>query len=146
MRRENELELFVKELKLKYGPVPVVCLCGSTRYLATYLDIQRRLTLAGVAVLTIGCVLGGKDGADSHLGAVVDAVHLRKIDVSDAVLVIDPRDDEGNPGHVGFSTRRELDYAVGCGVYRLSQIWPEYRQVTVKRALLDTYLTRPEFE
>ena len=41
--------------------------------------------------------------------AALDALHLRKIDVADRVLVVNPG------GYVGESTRREIAYARAAG-------------------------------
>lgn len=40
---------------------------------------------------------------------MLDAVHLRKIDLADRVLVVNPG------GYVGESTTREIAYARGAG-------------------------------
>lgn len=41
--------------------------------------------------------------------AVLDALHLRKIDLADRVLIVNPG------GYVGESTRREIAYAQAAG-------------------------------
>lgn len=102
-----------------------VCLCGSTRHLASFLRWNSILSRHGVVVLSIGCVLGDKDGSDRSLGEELDRVHRRKIDMCDAILVLDV------DGYEGRSTRSEVAYARrrGAGVYRLTdydcdQEWP----------------------
>ena len=85
---------------------PVVTLCGSTRFKKEYLEVQRRYTLNGWIVLSVGC-FGHADGEESSKGTklMLDSMHLRKIDMADRIHVI-------NPGkYIGHSTKREIEYA-----------------------------------
>ena len=51
-----------------------------------------------------------KAGDVDKRGAILlDALHLRKIDLADRVLVVNPR------GYIGESTRREIAYARAAG-------------------------------
>lgn len=65
-------------------------------------DANRELTFAGVIVVA-------PSEADveptSEQKAVLDALHLRKIDLADRVLIVNPG------GYIGESTRREIAYA-----------------------------------
>lgn len=85
----------------------IVCLCGSTRFAATFREANLRETLAGKIVLTIGCewhsdqALGLTDANKDRL----DALHLAKIDLADEVLVLNVG------GYIGNSTRLEVLYA-----------------------------------
>lgn len=91
----------------------VVCLCGSTRFWREFQAASLRETLAGKIVLSIGAASGTDD---EHFGnlpreeydrvkAMLDELHLRKINLADEILVL-------NVGqYVGQSTRREIDYA-----------------------------------
>ena len=83
-----------------------VCLCGSTRFRDAYLDAQRTETLAGRIVLTVG-LLGHHEGLDMDgpVKAMLDELHLRKIDLADEILVLNVG------GYIGESTRREIAYA-----------------------------------
>jgi hypothetical protein len=67
---------------------------------------NRDLTLAGVIV-----VAPGEAGAviTDAQKATLDALHLRKIDLADRVLVVNPG------GYVGESTSREIAYARATG-------------------------------
>ena len=47
--------------------------------------------------------------AERGLGILLDALHLRKIDLADRVLVVNPG------GYVGESTGREIAYARATG-------------------------------
>lgn len=70
----------------------VVCLCGSTRFADAWRDANRVETLAGRIVLSVG-LLGHEEGIDMNgpIKAMLDQLHLRKIDLADEVLVLNPR-------------------------------------------------------
>ena len=94
----------------------IVCLCGSTRFYDEFRRQNLRLTLAGEIVLSIGCDTKS-DGDLAAAGEVdfaavktdLDALHKRKIDLADYVLVINLG------GYVGESTRSEIEYAKSIG-------------------------------
>ena len=84
----------------------IVCLCGSTRFVAELRAVNRELTLAGVIVVApteAGEVITEEEKA------ALDAIHLRKIDLADRVLVVNPG------GYIGESTSREIAYARATG-------------------------------
>ncbi len=85
----------------------VVTLCGSGRFREAFEQAEFDETLAGRIVLTIGC--NTKDIARTpdleHHKPMLDELHLRKIDLSDEILVLNVG------GYVGESTRREIEYA-----------------------------------
>ena len=84
----------------------IVCICGSTRFVDEMRAANRDLTLAGVIVVAPG----EADGLISdEQKAALDALHLRKIDLADRVLVVNPG------GYVGESTNREIGYARATG-------------------------------
>jgi hypothetical protein len=89
------------------GKTPVVCLCGSGRFREAFEKAEFDETLAGKIVLTIGCNTKdiARDVDLEHHKPMLDALHLRKIDMSDEVLVLNVG------GYIGESTRREIDYA-----------------------------------
>ncbi|MFA4973925.1 MAG: hypothetical protein WC683_15035 [bacterium] len=88
----------------------VITLCGSTRFKAAYLQAQQDLTLKGNIVISVG-LFGHADCIDltPETKAMLDEMHLRKIDMADEIFVINPR------GYVGESTKREIAYAKGHG-------------------------------
>jgi len=97
------------EIVIPARPI-VVCLCGSTRFKDAFIDAQRRETLAGRIVLSVG--LFGHEEAmdmDGPVKAMLDELHMRKIDMSDEVLILN------FGGYIGESTRRELEYARSRG-------------------------------
>lgn len=88
----------------------VVCLCGSTRFKDEYRSENRRLTMAGKVVLSVG-LFGHSDDVELTSGqkAMLDAVHKRKIDLAHRVHVINVG------GYVGDSTSSEIEYARETG-------------------------------
>ena len=89
------------------GNYPVITLCGSTRFKEEFLDAQKRLTLEGNIVISVG--LFGHSG-DEEVWAegtkeMLDDMHKRKIDMADAIYVINV------DGYIGESTRSEIEYA-----------------------------------
>ncbi len=69
----------------------VVTLCGSTRFMNEFIEVQRNFTLQGVIVISVG-LFGHKEGLDmgSDTKRMLDELHLRKIDISDEIFVINP--------------------------------------------------------
>jgi len=89
----------------------IVCICGSTRFAAEMLAANRDLTLAGAIVVAPGVFTHREPlrKVTDEQKAALDALHLRKIDLADRVLVINPG------GYIGESTRREIGYARATG-------------------------------
>lgn len=79
------------------GKYKVVTLCGSTRFKEQFMDAQKRLTLAGYIVISVGLfghagdqeVWDGMDeGTLSKTKEMLDDMHKRKIDMADEIYVI----------------------------------------------------------
>ncbi|QFZ72114.1 hypothetical protein GFH48_01525 [Streptomyces fagopyri] len=94
---------------------PIVVLCGSTRYWDQLTEAALYETAAGRIVLSLGCNMkqphplwSDLKRAD-RLKAQLEELHLRKIDLADEVLVVNPG------GYMGESTRREIAYALSLG-------------------------------
>lgn len=68
--------------------------------------VNRDLTFAGVIVLAPGEAEGA---ISDEQKTVLDALHLRKIDLADRVLVVN------SGGYIGESTSREIAYAQATG-------------------------------
>ena len=85
----------------------VITLCGSTRFKDEFLEAQKRLTLEGNVVITVG--LFGHSGDDvvwtEGVKEMLDHQHLAKIDLADEIFVVNVG------GYIGDSTRREIAYA-----------------------------------
>ncbi|HCX84669.1 MAG TPA: hypothetical protein DHV14_05950 [Micrococcales bacterium] len=92
----------------------IVCLCGSTRFVEEMAAANRDLTFAGAIVVAPGVFSrtdgrGGGEPITAEQKAALDALHLRKIDLADRVLVVNPG------GYIGESTSREIAYARANG-------------------------------
>jgi hypothetical protein len=84
----------------------IVCICGSARFMTEMRAANRELSFAGVIVLAPS---EADEVPSPAQKAGLDARHLRKIDLADRVLVVNPG------GYVGESTRREIAYAQAAG-------------------------------
>ena len=93
------------------GKYPVITLCGSTRLKEQFLEAQKRLTLAGNIVISVG--LFGHSGDEEvwteGTKEMLDDMHKRKIDMADSIYVINVG------GYIGSSTRSEIEYARATG-------------------------------
>ena len=93
------------------GRYKVITLCGSTRFKDAFLEAQKRLTLAGNIVISVG--LFGHAGDDEvwteDVKEMLDDMHKRKIDMADEIFVVNVG------GYIGESTRSEIDYATANG-------------------------------
>ena len=93
------------------GKYKVITLCGSTRFKDEFLEVQKRLTLEGNIVISVG--LFGHSGDDEvwtpGTKEMLDNMHKRKIDMADGIFVINVG------GYIGESTRSEIDYAIRNG-------------------------------
>ena len=93
------------------GKYPVITLCGSTRFKEQFLEAQKRLTLEGRIVISVG--LFGHSGDDEvwmeGTKEMLDDMHKRKIDMADGIYVINVG------GYIGSSTRSEIEYARATG-------------------------------
>ena len=93
------------------GPYKVITLCGSTRFKDQFFEAQKRLTLEGNIVISVG--LFGHSGDDEiwteGTKEMLDDMHKRKIDMADEIFVINVG------GYIGSSTRSEIEYAKAHG-------------------------------
>jgi nucleoside 2-deoxyribosyltransferase len=87
-----------------------VCICGSIRFADELHAANRALTLAG-AIVVAPAVPHSEDHeplTDDQKTALA-TLHLRKIDLADRVLVVNP------DGYIGESTTNEIAYAHTTG-------------------------------
>jgi hypothetical protein len=93
------------------GNYRVVTLCGSTKFKDKFMEAQKRLTLAGNIVLSVGLFGHAGDEAVWRPGVkeMLDDMHKRKIDMADGIFVINVG------GYIGQSTRSEIEYAKAHG-------------------------------
>ena len=93
---------------------PIITLCGSTRFKTEFMEVQKRLTLEGNIVISVGlCGHSGDqevwenmdEGTLTKTKEMLDDMHKRKIDMADEIFVINVG------GYIGESTRSEIEYA-----------------------------------
>ena len=93
------------------GKYKVITLCGSTRFKDAFIEAQKRLTLEGNIVISVGLFGHSGDNEVWTEGTkeMLDDMHLRKIDMADEVYVINVG------GYIGSSTKAEIRYAMATG-------------------------------
>ena len=100
------------------GNYKIVTLCGSTRFKNEFMEVQKRLTLDGNIVISVGLFGHSGDsevwenmdeGTLTKTKEMLDDMHKRKIDMADEKFVINVG------GYIGDSTRSEIDYAIKHG-------------------------------
>lgn len=100
------------------GKYKVITLCGSTRFRDAFMEVQKKLTLEGNIVISVG--LFGHSGDDevwedmdegtlTRTKEMLDDMHKRKIDMADNIYVINV------DGYIGDSTIAEINYAKSKG-------------------------------
>ncbi len=109
----------------------IVCLCGSTRFRDAFVEANFVETLRGNIVLGPGVFIHDgvpeslQDGTEvrdafeasgnrrfmikEEVKVRLDALHLKKIDLADEVLVVNPNN------YIGESTDKEIKYAYARG-------------------------------
>ena len=96
------------------GKYPIITLCGSTRFKDEFMEVQKRLTLEGNIVISVGLFGHSGDeevwenmneGTLTKTKEMLDDMHKRKIDMADEIFVIN------KGGYIGDSTRSEIEYA-----------------------------------
>ena len=101
------------------GKYKVITLCGSTRFKDEFMEAQKRLTLEGNIVISVGLFGHSGDnevwedmdeGTLTATKEMLDDIHKRKIDMSDEIYVINVG------GYIGTSTRSEINYAEELGI------------------------------
>lgn len=89
------------------GKYKVITLCGSTKFKDDFYREQKRLTLEGNIVISVG--MFGHSGDDEvfteGVKEMLDDMHKRKIDMADEIFVIN------KGGYIGSSTISEIEYA-----------------------------------
>ena len=91
----------------------IVCLCGSTRFFREFQRANYEETMAGNIVLTVGFAMhasveahGEQLGCTPEQKIKLDALHFRKIELADEVLVLNVG------GYIGESTSNEIAHAI----------------------------------
>ncbi len=89
--------------------VKVITICGSMRYSKEMMKISEQLELKkGYAVIQCVYNIEGLkyEGVDT---SSLDKIHRKKIDISDAIYVVNI------DGYIGNSTKNEIEYAINNG-------------------------------
>ena len=101
------------------GKYKVITLCGSTRFKDEFMEAQKRLTLEGNIVISVGLFghsgdtevwEGMSEDTLTRTKQMLDDMHKRKIDMADEIFVINV------DGYIGESTRSEINYAMEKGM------------------------------
>ena len=89
------------------GKYKVITLCGSTKFKDEFIEVQKRLSLAGNIVISVGLFghSGDNEVWNDGVKEMLDDMHKRKIDIADGIFVINV------DGYIGSSTRSEISYA-----------------------------------
>lgn len=89
----------------------VITLCGSTRFKEQFIEIQKKLTLEGNIVISVGAFghCGDNEVWTDGKKAMLDRMHFAKIDLADEIFVINV------DNYIGDSTRNEIEYAKSKG-------------------------------
>ena len=100
--------IYFNTFTVMIGNYKIITLCGSTKFKDAFIAEQKRLTLKGNIVISVG--LFGHCGDDEvwsdDTKAMLDDMHKRKIDLADEIFVINV------DGYIGESTKSEIDYAI----------------------------------
>ena len=100
------------------GKYKVITLCGSTRFKDEFMEANKKLTLEGNIVISVGLFGHSGDnevwenmdeGTLTETTKMLDDIHKGKIDMADEIFVINVG------GYIGDSTRSEIDYALKHG-------------------------------
>ncbi len=93
------------------GRYKVITLCGSTRFQDAFIKAQKKLTLEGNIVISVGLFghAGDSEVWQDGVKEMLDDMHKRKIDMADEIFVINVG------GYIGSSTRSEIEYACSTG-------------------------------
>jgi hypothetical protein len=97
--------------ELMIGKYRIITLCGSTRFRDEFIAEQKRLTLEGNIVISVGLFghSGDNEVWSENTKEMLDDMHLRKIDLADEIYVINCG------GYIGKSTSNEIEYALKTG-------------------------------
>lgn len=86
----------------------IITLCGSTKFKEQFIAEQKRLTLEGNIVISVGLFghSGDVEVFTDDVKEMLDEMHKRKIDLADEIFVINV------DGYIGKSTKSEIEYAI----------------------------------
>lgn len=84
----------------------IITLCGSTRFMKEFREVERFLTLEGCIPLP-PAIFGKSEGLEytEELAKHLWELHLEKIELSDGIFIVNPN------GYLGDSTNKEIEFA-----------------------------------
>ena len=89
------------------GRFKVITLCGSVKFKDDFLAVQKRLSINGNIVLSVGFFDFDEGEIVTHeIKQMLGDMHKRKIDMADEIYVIN------KGGYIGESTKSEIEYAI----------------------------------
>jgi len=90
----------------------IVTLCGSTKFKKEFEEAAKRESLKGRIVLTVSFFTHADNVSITEDQKIaLDQLHLRKISISDEILVLN------KGGYIGSSTTNEIKFAYSRGVH-----------------------------
>lgn len=118
-QRPTRVSAIAAKLETEYGPVEeaaierpkVICLCGSSRFIDIMAILAWEFEKLGAITLSLHLLPMNYAQCEDHLAEKqgvaeqMDELHLRKIDISDEVFIVN------KDGYIGDSTKREIRYA-----------------------------------
>jgi len=102
----------------------IITLCGSTKFKEEFEKVNMGLSSLGLVVLSVVCFSHADNiQLTDDDKEIFDKVHLQKIDMSDAIFVIDVN------GYIDDSTKNEISYARSKGkrIFYLSDTLKRYK-------------------
>lgn len=102
---------FLMEYKRRHEKPKVITICGSLKFQDKQMEVAEKLELEGNAVIPVIYPPPNfhKDSYTQKQGEMLDKMHKAKIDISDAIYVVNVG------GYVGSSTKSEIEYAKKTG-------------------------------
>ena len=95
----------VPNVELKDLP-HIITLCGSTKFKKEFEEAAKELSLKGSIILTVSFFTHADNiEITEEQKKMLDALHMRKISISDEIFVIN------KGGYIGFSTGNEINFA-----------------------------------
>ena len=87
-----------------------ICICGSTKHKDKIQEVQKELTLKGYIVLGMH-LFSQSEGIELTKDQIdmLKEQHKLKIGLCDSIYVVNPN------GHIGESTKEEIEYAISKG-------------------------------
>ena len=88
--------------------IKVVTICGSMKFKKEMMSIAEELELKNGYVV-IQCIYEENRNYDDLTKEKLRKIHFKKIDISDAIFVVNVN------GYIGDATKREIEYAKSLG-------------------------------